>query len=71
VVTAVFRIGKHHNHGGNVQVITAADGWPLWTSQVRPGREHDTTAVRFDAEILPLLLSWTAEQDLAALGDLG
>ena len=21
-------------------------GWPLWTSDVRPGREHDTTCVR-------------------------
>jgi hypothetical protein len=36
--------GKHHRHGGNVQVITAADGWPIWASEVRPGREHDTTA---------------------------
>jgi hypothetical protein len=35
--------GKHHHHGGNVQVITAPDGWPLWTSQVRPGREHPST----------------------------
>jgi hypothetical protein len=33
--------GKHDQHGGNVQVITAPDGWPLWTSPVRPGREHD------------------------------
>jgi hypothetical protein len=32
--------GKHHNHGGNIQVITAPDGWPLWTSPVRPGRHH-------------------------------
>ena len=29
--------GKHHTHGGNVQVITVPDGWPIWTSQVRPG----------------------------------
>src|SRR3979490_2427197 len=45
--------GKHANHGGNVQVITAPDGWPLWTSEVRPGREHDTTALREPPEILP------------------
>ena len=45
--------GKHDNHGGNVQVITAPDGWPLWTSPVRPGREHDTTALRTH-DILPL-----------------
>ncbi len=38
--------GKHHARGGNVQVVTAPDGWPLWTSPVRPGREHDTTCAR-------------------------
>jgi DDE superfamily endonuclease len=62
--------GKHDNHGGNVQVITAPDGWPLWTSPVRPGREHDTTALREHGEILPLLPAWT-EDDLRVLGDLG
>jgi hypothetical protein len=31
----------HRHHGGNVQVMTAAaDGWPLWTSDVRAGREQ-------------------------------
>jgi DDE superfamily endonuclease len=62
--------GKHANHGGNIQVITAPDGWPLWTSDVRPGREHDTTALRAHAEILPLLATWTGE-DRPVLGDLG
>jgi hypothetical protein len=38
--------GKHHHHGGNVQVVTAPDGWPLWTSGVRAGREHDITCAR-------------------------
>lgn len=38
--------GKHKHHGGNVQVVAAPDGWPLWTSEVRPGREHDTTCLR-------------------------
>jgi hypothetical protein len=47
--------GKHDNHGGNMQVITVPDGWPIWTSDVRPGREHDTTAVRTHTEILPTL----------------
>jgi hypothetical protein len=47
--------GKHHHHGGNVQVITAPDGWPLWSSDVRPGREHDTTCARADPELLPAL----------------
>jgi hypothetical protein len=62
--------GKHATHGGNVQVIAAPDGWPLWTSGVRPGREHDTTALRTHAEALPLLAEWTNE-DHAVLADLG
>lgn len=61
--------GKHKNHGGNIQVITAPDGWPLWTSAVRPGREHDTTALRTHEEILPLLA--TIREDLRTLADLG
>jgi len=56
-------------HGGNVQVITAPDGWPIWTSDVRPGREHDTTATRAHTEILPALTD--AGTDLRTLGDLG
>ena len=64
------RWAKCDNHGGNVQVITAPDGWPLWTSQVRPGREHDTTALREHAEVLPLLATWT-DDHLRVLGDLG
>jgi hypothetical protein len=53
--------GKHACHGGNVQVIAAPDGWPIWTSDVRPGREHDTTALRAHPEALPLLAEWTDE----------
>jgi hypothetical protein len=30
-------------------------GWPLWTSPVRPGREHDTTCARADTTLLGLL----------------
>ncbi len=62
--------GKHKHHGGNIQVISAPDGWPLWTSEVRPGREHDTTCARTHPEILPALTAWTSD-DLTALGDLG
>ncbi|WP_306827492.1 transposase family protein [Catenuloplanes nepalensis] len=61
--------GKHHTHGGNIQVIGVPDGWPIWTSDVRPGREHDTTAARTDPELLPALTD--AADDLRALGDLG
>jgi hypothetical protein len=53
-----------------VQVIAALDGWPLWTSPVRPGREHDTTALRAHAEALPLLTEWTDDSH-AVLADLG
>jgi hypothetical protein len=60
--------GKHHHHGGNVQVISAPDGWPLWTSQVRPGREHDTTCVR-QHEVLAVLA--LAAPDLPTPADLG
>ncbi len=62
--------GKHSCHGGNVQVIAAPDGWPLWTSSVRPGREHDTTALRTHPQALPLLAQWTDDTH-AVLADLG
>jgi hypothetical protein len=62
--------GKHRAHGGNVRAVAAPDGWPLWTSGVRPGREHDTTALRSDPEALPVLGQWTDERH-TALADLG
>src|SRR5688572_6280588 len=62
--------GKHAAHGGNVQVTAAPDGWPLWISPVRPGREHDTTALRTHDKVMPLLGEWT-DADHAVLGDLG
>jgi DDE superfamily endonuclease len=62
--------GKHDCHGGNVQVVAAPDGWPIWTSGVRPGREHDTTALRAHPEALSLLTEWT-DAEHAALADLG
>jgi DDE superfamily endonuclease len=62
--------GKHHHHGGNIQVISTPHGWPLWTSDVRPGREHDTTCLRTHSEMLPALALWTGD-GLPALSDLG
>jgi hypothetical protein len=59
---------KHHHHGGNVQVISAPDGWQLWTSDVRPGREHDTTCLRRH-HVLPVIA--LAAPDLPTLADLG
>jgi hypothetical protein len=60
--------GKHKHHGGNVQVVSAPDGWPLWTSDVRPGREHDTTCLR--THNMPATLAETAAE-LPTLADLG
>ena len=37
---------------------------------MRPGREHDTTALRTHPKALPLLTEWTAAEH-AALADLG
>jgi DDE superfamily endonuclease len=62
--------GKHHHHGGNIQVVSAPDGWPLWTSQVRPGREHDTSAARADPDLLARITDWISDGALA-LADLG
>jgi hypothetical protein len=62
--------GKHHHHGGNIQVVAAPDGWPLWTSDVRPGREHDTTAARHDPDLLTTIGEWVTDGQLG-LADLG
>lgn len=45
--------GKHHAHGGNIQVVTDPSGFPVWTSPVEPGSTHDITAAR--AHALPAL----------------
>ena len=65
--------GKHHHHGGNVQVVTAPDGWPLWVSPVRPGREHDVTCARAHPGLLDALVEWSDPEHvvLAGLGYLG
>jgi len=62
--------GKHHHHGRNIQVVSAPDGWPLWTSDVRPGREHDTTAARADPDLLTQIRAWVDAGRLG-LADLG
>src|SRR5690349_19573989 len=56
--------GKHRHHGGNIQAISAPDGWPLWTSDVRPGREHDTTGARADPELLDQIRAWVDDGQL-------
>ena len=62
--------GKHRHHRGNIQVVSAPDGWPLWTSDVRPGREHDTTAARADPDLLTQIAAWVHDGRLG-LADLG
>lgn len=65
--------GKHKHHGGNIQVLTAPDGFPLWVSPVRPGRQHDTSAARSHAGLLDHLAAWASDgrKVLADLGYLG
>ena len=38
--------GRHKTHGANIQVLTDACGFPVWTSPVQPGSVHDITAAR-------------------------
>src|SRR3954468_16112134 len=38
--------GKHHAHGGNVQIVGDPDGHPVAVSDVEPGSMHDLAAAR-------------------------
>jgi hypothetical protein len=62
--------GRHKHHGDNIQVLSGPDGWPLWTSGVRPGREHDTTCAKADPQLLPALQAVDAG-GMPTLTDLG
>jgi hypothetical protein len=62
--------GKHKHHGGNIQILSDPDGWPLWTSEVRPGREHDTTCAAKATDLLPGMLQ-AALEEMPTLTDLG
>jgi hypothetical protein len=60
---------KAHEHGGNVQALSAPDGFPLWAADVEPGSSHDVTAAR---EHVLAALYWAASRlDLPALADGG
>lgn len=54
----VWYSGKHHCHGGNIQVLADSNGYPVWTSPVEPGSTHDITAAR--THVLPALYSAAA-----------
>jgi hypothetical protein len=60
--------GKHHAHGGNIQVVCDPSGFPVWTSPVEPGSTHDITAAR--AHALPALYP-AAAAGLPTLTDKG
>lgn len=62
--------GKHKHHGGNIQVLSDRDGWPVWVSPVRPGREHDTTCARKATALMPALAQ-AATEGIPTLTDLG
>ena len=63
--------GKHKDHGGNIQVLSYPDGFPCFVSEVRPGREHDTTCAKKAAGLLPALECLEAEHAIPTLTDLG
>jgi hypothetical protein len=62
--------GKHHHHGGNIQMITTPDGWPLWVSPVRPGRDKDVTCLRRHPRLLEAIIDWT-DPSHVVMADLG
>jgi hypothetical protein len=63
--------GKHKDHGGNLQVLSYPDGFPCFVSEVRPGREHDTTCAKKATGLLPALECLEAEHAIPTLTDLG
>ena len=60
--------GKAHCHGGNIQAVSAPNGFPLWVSPAEPGSVHDITAARIHA--LPALYR-AAAAGLPTLADPG
>jgi hypothetical protein len=61
--------GKAHEHGGNVQALSAPDGFPLWVADVAPGSVHDLTVAR--DRVLGALYWAAATLDLPTLADGG
>jgi hypothetical protein len=61
--------GKAHEHGGNIQALSAPNGAPLWISDVLPGSVHDLTAAR--EQVLGALYWAAAHLDLPTLADPG
>jgi hypothetical protein len=55
--------GKQHQRGGNIQAVSAPDGWPLWPPTCVRAREHDTTttAARTDPDLLAQIRTWVED----------
>jgi hypothetical protein len=64
----VWYSGKTHGQGGNIQALSAPDGFPLWVSDVEPASVHDLTAAR--THVLPALYA-AAAHGLPTLADGG
>src|SRR3954466_11574746 len=62
--------GKHHVHGGNVQIVSDPDGHPVAVSDVQPGSTHDLAAARATG-FLGALHAAAALLGLPALADKG
>jgi hypothetical protein len=62
--------GKHHVHGGNVQIVGDPDGRPVAVSDVEPGSSHDLAAARATG-FLGALHAAAALLGLPALADKG
>jgi DDE superfamily endonuclease len=62
--------GKHHTHGGNVQIVSDPDGHPVAVSDVEPGSTHDLAAARATG-FLGALHAAAALLGLPALADKG
>lgn len=60
--------GKHHHHGGNIQVLSGPTGYPEWASPVQPGSVHDVTCARL--HVFPALYP-AAARGLPTLTDKG
>lgn len=60
--------GQHHRFGGNIQFVSAPDGFPLWTSDVYPGSTVDLPAA---ADQALGALYYAAGQGLPTLADKG
>jgi DDE superfamily endonuclease len=62
--------GKHHAHGGNVQVVCDPEGFPVAVSAVEPGSTHDLAAAR-RTDFLGALYAAASLLGLPALADKG